>query len=204
MRNKQIQGLLIFSSFYFLIQLVSATHMLAQNTNGFATKGMFEFGGNISYTHTSFVLQGTEFPAQSSNTFSFLPYAGYFITDGFEVGINPLGIQSYWDSQDRVTTATFLVAPAYNWKIGGTIYPFLEGQIGYSREAFGGSLATLNPSNRDGFTWGGRGGLKVAVTEGCLLNLGFQYQQISLTPKGQSERSGSNVFMVSAGFTFWL
>jgi Outer membrane protein beta-barrel domain len=176
----------------------------AQSLNGFAAKGNVEFGGNVSYQHTSVITQGAEFPTQTNSMFSFFPYGGYFLADGFEIGLNPVSIQTYWDNQDKITNLTILLAPSYNFDTGGKVYPFVEVQLGYSQEVFGGSLAELNASKRDGFSWGGRAGIKLAITGNSLLNAGAQYQQISLTPSGDSQWSGSNTLMFSAGFTFWM
>jgi hypothetical protein len=114
-----------------------------------------------------------------------------------------LGIQKSWDSQIDFTTINILLAPAYNVKLRESIYYFFEAQAGYSTQIIGGSLAYLNP-RREGFSWGGRTGLKVIITGKSLLNVGLQYQEITLTPKNESERMGSNNFMFSLGFSIWL
>ena len=126
------------------------------------------------------------------------------MADGFEIGLNPLSIQTYWDNQDKITNLVILLAPSYNFDLGGRVYPFVEAQLGYSEEVFGGSLAELNPSKRDGFSWGGRAGIKFVITGNCLLNVAAQYQQITLTPSSDAQWSGSNIAMFSAGFTFWM
>jgi Outer membrane protein beta-barrel domain len=204
MKNKRFCASLIYICIYILTGIIVVSQAEAQGLNGFAKKGDVEFGGSVSYQHTTAISEGTEFPTQTNSIFSFFPYAGYFLTDGFEIGLNPLGIQTYWDSQDKITNLTVLLAPSYNFDIGGKVFPFVEAQLGYTQEVFGGSLAELNPSKRDGFSWGGRAGIKLAITGNSLLNVGAQYQQITLTPNGDSQWSGSNIVMISAGFTFWI
>jgi len=47
-------------------------------------------------------------------------------------------------------------------------------------------------------------GLKIAVTDKGLLNLGIQYTQITLDTSESTEKSGMDNFFVSAGFTIWI
>ena len=204
MKNKKFCGLLIYFCIHILTGIIAVSQAKAQGINAFAKKGDVEFGGSVSYQHNTVISEGTEFPTQTNSIFSFFPYAGYFLADGFEIGLNPLSVQTYWDSQDRITNLTVLLAPSYNFDTGGKVFPFVEAQFGYSREVFGGSLAELNTAKRDGFSWGGRAGIKFAISGNSLLNVGAQYQQITLTPSGDSQWSGSNIVMVSAGFTYWM
>ncbi len=189
---------------WLLAQFLFPARGSGQTTSKYLARGTIELGGIISYQHTSLITQGTEFPEQRYTVFSFLPYAGYFVTDNLEIGLNPLGVQTYSDSQDKITTYNILLAPSYNFDAGGSLYPFAEAQLGYSRELLGGSLAGLNVSKRDGFSWGGRAGVKWEAVRHCLVNAAVQYQEITLKPSGQSERSGSDIFLLSAGLTFWF
>lgn len=184
--------------------LICSGNARAQTARSYIERGTIELGGNISYQHASIIIQGAEFPEQKYTVFSFLPYAGYFVTDNLEIGFDPLGIQIYSDSQDKITTYTILIAPSYNFDAGGRLYPFVEAQLGYSREILGGSLAGLNVSKRDGFSWGGRAGVKWEAVRHCLVNAAVQYQEMTLKPSGQTERNGSDIFMLSVGLTFWF
>jgi Outer membrane protein beta-barrel domain len=204
MDNHKVRTSLIVTFIFTFTGVFFAQQAAAQSSYRFAGKGTVELGGSVSYQRSTVITQGTEFPSQTSSIFSFFPYAGYFLADGFEIGLNPLSVQTYWDSQDKITNLTILLAPSYNFDTGGKVFPFVEAQLGYSQEVFGGSLADLNPSKRDGFSWGGRAGIKFAISGNSLLNVGAQYQQITLTPSGDTQRSGSNILMFSAGFTFWM
>lgn len=182
---------------YFFI----STPGFAQTSKEFAAKGAVELGGSFSYQHTEIILQDTD--VYSYNTISFLPYIGYFIADNFEIGINPLGLQTSWNSQDQTTLVSIFICPSYNFKAADKIYPFAELQLGYTGQYVLHSLSALNTWYH-GFSWGGRTGVKFSVVEKCLLNMGLQYQNITLTPSGEKNRSGSNIIMFSAGITFWL
>lgn len=84
----------------------------------------------------------------------------------------------------------------YNFKTGGKAYPFIEALVGYTAITGGGDVS--------GLSWGGRMGLKIAVTDKGLLNLGIQYTQITLDTSESTEKSGMDNFFVSAGFTIWI
>jgi hypothetical protein len=201
MKNKRIRisSILIFASV-----IIFTPRMIAQDLKNFAAKGTIEFGGSIAYQSVSLLSQGKEY--QSYKVFSFLPYVGYFPVDNFEIGVNPLGFQSYWTSEDRTSAMTILLAPSYNFTTGSIFYPFIEGQVGYSREVISGATADLNPDRRkkDGVSYGLRIGVKAAIAGNSLLNVGLQYQYINLTPAGDADWSGSAILMLSAGFTFYL
>ena len=168
----------------------------AQESSRFATKGTTELGGNISFLSSTPVYDGNT--GTATTMFSLSPFIGYFVSDGFEIGMDPLGISLIGSSgQNTLTQITILAAPSYNFKTRGNGYPFIEGLFGYTSLSYG-------SSSNSGFSWGGRGGVKFAVTDKGLLNLAMQYMQIALTPSGVSNRSGSNQLSISAGFTIWL
>jgi hypothetical protein len=141
----------------------------AQQSRTFAEKGDVELGGSFSYRHDSDIFQGKE--SDTWNFLSFLPYAGYFITDDFEIGVNPLGIMSGWNSQFTTTYYQDFIAPAFNFKIEGNIYPFVELQLGYMVQKVSDNYSpTLS-----GLCWGVRSGVKLQFTGQGLRNLGIQY-----------------------------
>lgn len=197
---KHLRLVLVIISF-LIITLDSTQYLHAQVENDFASAGTFEIGGNITYQDNTTIIKGETFT--SYNYFSFSPYIGYFIVDNFELGLNPLGIQKSWNSQDGFTTINVLFAPAYNMNIGESAFYFMEAQAGYTTQIITGTYASLNPRKK-GFSWGGRTGIKIIISGKSLLNVGLQYQEITLTPKNEPKRSGSDVFMFSLGFSIWL
>jgi hypothetical protein len=188
------QTLSHFTVFIIAIIMCIASMSIAQNGKKFATKGSTELGGSISFQSLSFVLNGNT--GDATTIFSVAPFIGYFIADGFELGLNPFGITSMSYSGSTSTQMTILAAPSYNFKTEGIVYPFIEALFGYTSQS--------NGSSRSGFSWGGRGGVKIVVTGKGLLNLGVQYLQITLNPSGANTRSGSNQLAISAGFTVWF
>lgn len=167
---------------------------IAQDGKKFAMKGSTELGGSISFQSITPVFNGTT--EDATTIFSVAPFVGYFIADGFEIGVNPLGLTTISFRGSSDTQLMIFAAPSYNFKTEGITYPFIEALLGYTSQS--------NGSSRSGFSWGGRGGVKLAVTDKGLLNLGVQYVQITLNPSGATNRSGYDQLAISAGFTVWF
>lgn len=185
----------ISSVFLLLVMFVLfASISNAQEMKKFALKGSTELGGSISFQSLTPVSNGNT--GDATTVFSLMPYIGYFVTDGFEIGLNPLGIASYSFSGNSTTQVMIFAAPSYNFKTEGIAYPFIEALLGYTSQSDG--------STRSGFSWGGRGGVKLAITNQGLLNLAIQYVQITMNPSGANNRYGQNQLSVSAGFTVWF
>ena len=183
-----------FTVFTLAMIVCIASVSFAQDGKKFATKGSTELGGSISFQSLTPVSNGNT--GTTTTIFSLAPFIGYFVTDGFEIGLNPLGITSIGFSGSSTTQIMILAAPSYNFKTEGIVYPFIEALLGYTSQS--------NGSSRSGFSWGGRGGIKLAVTDKGLLNLGIQYVRITLNPSGATNRYGSNQLAISAGFTVWF
>lgn len=167
----------------------------AQEDKKFGMKGTTELGGNIQFQSMTPVVNGSTH--ESMTVFSVAPFIGYFVADGFELGVNPLGITSISTAGGSVTEVMIMAAPSYNFKTEGNAHPFIEALVGYTTQSSGDNSAS-------GLSWGGRGGVKISVTDKGLLNLGIQYLQITTNPDGATTRYGSNQLTISAGFTIWI
>ena len=161
----------------------------------FTMKGSKEFGGNISYQRMTPVIAGST--AGGISIFSFTPYVGVFIHDGWELGVNPVEIITIKQSGNTTTQVLVFAAPSYNFIIGDKFFPFIEAQIGYSYK-------TNNEYSENGFSWGGRIGIKLALVKRGLLNLSLQYLRVTLNPDDVSDRNGFNQILASAGWTMWF
>jgi hypothetical protein len=167
---------------------------VAHQISGFARKGVVELGGGITFQSLTPIQNDRADDAIT--VFLMMPYIGYFVTDGFQIGMNPLGIGTL-DYQGESTTAVMvLLAPSYNFSTGSSAHPFVELLLGYT--------ALSNGTMRSGVSWGGRGGAKLEVSEGGLLNLAVQYLQITTNVSGATKRTGLDQVAVSAGFTVWF
>ena len=94
-----------------------------------------------------------------------------------------------------------LFAPSYNFHTATMVTPFVEGLAGLTSASLIHSGSTTSIS---GFTFGGRDGIKAALFEKGMLNIGIQFLRITLNPSGAGSRNGSNELSVSAGWTLWL
>ena len=167
----------------------------AQEPKRFASKGTIELGGTISFQSITPV--ANDKTGDATNIFSAMPFAGYFVFDGFEVGVNPVGVTVVNSGGTTITQLRMFIAPSYNFKTQSIAYPFVEGLAGLTSQTSGGSTIS-------GFSWGGRGGVKIALTEKGLLNIGAQYLVITANPKGVTKRNGTNELSVLAGWTVWF
>jgi hypothetical protein len=126
--------------------LLAVAEAPAQNASRFGTKGVFEVGGNISFQSAITVSDG-QTDDNAWDTFNRTLYFGYFITDGFELGINPLSWRTISYGGQSISDFSFLVAPSYNFRTEGIIFPFVEGLLGYGFAS--------NGNDRSGVIWGG-------------------------------------------------
>lgn len=179
----------------------------AQEAKKFASKGTFEFGGGLSFQSITRVSSlGTSDPTY---ILVVSPIAGYFLTDGFELGLRPLSVTfvSYPSGnitiKDRSiqTSYSAMLAPAYNFSTGGIMYPFIEGLFGYAWATF--QSPQFEDTGRQ-LSWGGRAGIKLSVAGNALLNFGLQYLQTSQNPGEYQSRVGSNEITFTVGFSVWL
>lgn len=155
----------------------------------FTKKGQTELIASISFASTTPVLGGTT--GESTSTFSLAPYVGYFVIDGFEVGLGA-GITSQ-SGNSGYTSYAFVVAPAYNFNTKSRFYPYVQGEVGYNSIKYSGS------SSLSGIVWGFEGGLKINVIGNGLLKFGLNYDQYTQKIDGIDGRSGNNVITAFGG-----
>ena len=162
----------------------------------FASQGVWELGGTMSFS-TTWDVNGGVASTNPLYSLDLNPAFGYFVIDGLEVGANPLGLSYVSQGSSSYTLLKLLGSVAYNFKTPARVYPYLEGLAGYS-------LLLVDGDDPGGFTWAGRGGVKVAIGSSALLNVGAEYLQATLNLPGQSSRNGYNRLAVTAGFAIWL
>ena len=165
----------------------------------FGSPGTVELGGSTTFTASQPVLAGKT--ANWVYDFSLLPYVGYFVIEGFELGINPAGVNVNSTGDTTAVQLRILFAPAYNFHTATMVTPFVEGLAGITSASLIRSGSTTSIS---GFTFGGRVGIKAALIERGMLTIGIQFLRITLNPSGAGSRNGSNELSVSAGWTVWL
>jgi hypothetical protein len=177
-----------------LITIVSSGN--AQDRQ-FATKGITEISGTVSYSSLTSVFNGETGDAIS--IFTLAPQVGYFVTDGFELGLGTgvsllpgFSVISPEDGESTNLLQLFM-APSYNIKTNDAkLYPFIEAQLGYT------SISSGDQTD-SGFSYGGRAGLKIVAVEHFLVNLSVQYLLITLNESGETERDGFNYLTFGIG-----
>lgn len=136
---------------------------------GFANQGDFELGGSITYGNSSA-------DNVSLSQISIIPTFAYFVADGLALGISPLNLTYISLGNNNYTVMNVNVIAAYNFNTNGTIYPYIEPQIGYGIY----DRASYNIVNRvSGINYGGRLGMKVLIDKNALLNIGLNYNTSS-------------------------
>ena len=200
--SRSVQSAPILLAALMFMAAVSSPGALGQQQQvrkSFGAAGTLELGGSMTFTGSQPVAAGT-----SGNwvyEFSLLPYAGYFVIEGLELGIDPAGVSVRSSGDTTAVQLRILLAPAYNFHTATIVTPFVEGLAGITSA----SLVRLGSTTSvSGFTFGGRAGIKAAVTERGMLNIGIQFLRITLNPSGGGSRNGSNELSVSAGWTIWL
>ncbi len=171
--------------------------MNAQAGEKFGMKKQIEVGGSIAFSSTTPVQAGQT--GDATTDFAIEPYVGYFIIDGFELGLIPMiDIQSPPGGGSSTTLMNIFLAPAWTFQLQNSmVTPFIEALVGFTSQSSGGNSAS-------GFSWGGRAGAKFMVTGNGLLNFDVRYLMLTANPSGSSERNGQNLLQVGLGFTVFF
>ena len=182
-----------------LLSFASSAAFPQEPPRHFATKGVVELGGSIAFQASRPVVNGTT--GDPVFLLSAAPYAGYFVLDEFELGVNPVGVAWSKDGDNTVTDIRVFAAPSYNIRTGSVVYPFVEGLAGLTVRISGTEGSSTTTS---GFSWGGRGGIKIGLPGRSLVVIGAQYLVITLNPSGAANRFGTDELSVLAGLTVWF
>jgi hypothetical protein len=189
--------------FFYLLTITLIVGSVSLSAQDFAKKGIWEFGGTVGFNSTTFVFDG-ESGDDALTTFWFNPYLGYFIINGFEIGLIPsFSTSSFGDVSS--TDFGILFAPAWNFDLHNCWYPFIEGRIGYNTSSYDdGDSETEDPSS-SGLQWGVRGGVKAQVGRNALVNFGIFYEQVTMDPEDTPyDRIGYNQFGIEAGVSIFI
>ncbi|TLY31474.1 MAG: hypothetical protein E6K56_04840 [Ignavibacteria bacterium] len=165
--------------------------LFAQEIQRFGMKGTREIGGSIAFQSWTPVYNGQT--GTGFSTLNVAPFIGWFLSDGFELGFNPLGFTANWSGGSSAAAASITAAPSYNFVSDAKSTPFIEGLLGVVLPTSGGS----------GYSYGGRVGTKTEIAGNTLLNIAAEYLITGSSSNG-SGRYGSNIFMVSASLTAWF
>jgi hypothetical protein len=130
-----------------------------------------------------------------------MPYGNYYITDGFSLGLSPgidmLKFTYSGKSYSEKLYAIFFV-PGYAFTTHGSLFPFIEGMVGYT------AVSGDGLTDASGISFGGKGGVKLLVGSNGVITAGLSYMLFNLSPKGADKRSGFNDLAVSFGYSVLL
>jgi hypothetical protein len=186
------------------VAVIMSTQVASPQTQEYATKGVLELGGTASFSSIADVSSGKT--GDATTLFTFGPRIAGFVADGFQIGFSPgisflptSGVTVLSPPRGESTTLLQLFAfPAYVVRTAGQkYYPFVEVPVGYTRMSSGNNA-------QSGFSWGVRGGVKVAPAGNFLLTVFGEYYQITLNRDGAGERSGFNLFTFGIGVGAYL
>jgi hypothetical protein len=184
--------------------LIMSTQVAFPQTKEYATNGVLELGGTVSFSSIADVSNGRT--GDATTLFTLGPRIAGFVADGFQIGFSPgisflptSGLTVMSRPRGESTTLLQLFAfPAYVVRTAGQkYYPFIELPVGYTRISSGNS-------SQSGLSWGLRGGIKVTPAGNFLLTVFGEYYQITLNPEGAKERSGFNLFTFGIGVGAFL
>lgn len=139
---------LIFISL-LLLTVISVSDLSSQANNNFAGKKNWEIGGSFGI---------------SKNYKEFALYGGYFISDGFELGVIP-AVEFLKDDNKSMTTYAIYVAPSFHITTESTIFPYFQPAIGYYNISYGGRAES------SGLTMDLEGGVKANILGNSMLKL---------------------------------
>ena len=163
----------------------------------FGTRGVTEIAGGVSFSSITSVASGKT--GDATTILSLAPQLGYFVVDGFELGITTgmtllPGVSVLTPERgDGTTIVQLFFSPSYNYHAEGSkVCPFIEPQIGYTSMSSG-------SSSQSGFSYGVRAGIKVIAVEHFLVSLSGQYVALTFNESGATERSGFNYLAFGVG-----
>ena len=176
-----------------LLSFVSASNVHAQ----YATKGVIELGGAVSFSSTTAVSNGNT-ASQSSTLFQFTPYGNYYITDGFSIGLSPgIDIVKFAGVSESMKGYAIFLVPGYTFTTKSNLFPFIEGMVGYTALSSG-------STDLSGISFGGKGGVKMVVGNNGIITVGLNYILFNLSPSGADKRSGYNNIAFSFGYSIFI
>ena len=194
MKTQNFSSAILILIAFSVLAIISSAN--AQNRQ-FATKGVAELSGAVSYSNFTIVSHGETGDAIS--IFTIAPQVGYFVIDGLELGLGT-GVSllpgfSIISPENGESTSLLQIffAPSYNIQTESkNLYPFVEGQLGFTSMSSG-------DQTDSGFSYGGRAGIKVLAAEHFIISFSAQYLLITLNESGTAERNGFNYLNVGVG-----
>ena len=129
-----------------LLTVITVSDISSQTNYNFAQKNTWAIGGSFSI---------------SKNYKEFATYGGYYITDGFELGVIP-AVEFLKDKDNSITAYAIYAAPSFNFNTESNVYPYIQPEIGYYN---------ISGPEYSGLTLGIEGGVKANIFGDGMLKL---------------------------------
>ncbi len=163
----------------------------------FSMPGTFELGGSGSFSSVLPVSDGAT--GRASYSIGIFPTAGYFVAEGVELMVDPLAVTYSWSQDRKELTMMPMAGAAYNFRAHPRAFPYVEGLAGFAYSRVQAPVVT-----RTGFTWAARVGVKALMTSTAIVNVGIQYQQVTLNLSSETKRNGYDQIALTVGISVWL
>lgn len=184
-----------------LLLLTTACSIHAQ----YATRGVVDLGGAISFSSSTAVANG-ESADNSTSLFQFTPSVNYFIMDGFSLGLTPgITVLKIAGASESIKNYSIFFTPAYTFTTKSSVFPYVQGMIGYTAlQTDASPVGGGGKLDLTGLSFGGKGGVKIAVGNSGLVNIGVSYIMYTLNAEGADKRSGFNSLAVGVGYSVYF
>lgn len=176
-------------------------------------QGKFFIGGNSNLNFTSvnnkWKNDGGDGDLGSTTKFEFAPQVGYFVADGFAVGIQmPISTQTDKDEDDdKFKTNSFAFMPFARYYFGdNNVKPYLHGGLGLGSIKME-DVADSDETKLKTFVYGISGGVAIFLNDNIALDLGLGYQSTTLRPSEDMDGDPRNIssgVAFNVGFSFCL
>lgn len=195
------------------LQLLLCTMLLSAPAlagERFGLRGHVELGGSIDFTNISF-----SDSSKSTGIFSISPYVGFFAMNQLEIGLRPIVTIVSPPTGNSTTDLAIFLAPSWNISTRTSVVtPYVEGLLGFSSADV--TVVTVNPNpppgvpatsitseTVSGLAYGGRGGIKVQISDYGLLNFGIQFISLDRKTSKAPKSIRENRLSVSLGFSIF-
>jgi outer membrane protein len=182
---------------------------------GQTEKGRVLLGGSskLDFTTTSskIKMDGNNADEGKSTKFEFSPQIGYFLSNGFAMGVElPIISSTQTDDDDKYTSTSLAFAPFARYYFGaGNVKPYLHGSVGFGsvNVKYKPSMGTSSETSGSLFIYQMGGGIGVFLNERLSLDFGIGYSSATMKPKEDNNvnyRSVTSGIGVEIGFIILL
>ena len=111
----------------------------SSHAQDFVKRGTTEMGGSALFAYQNATREGNHSQSGHAMTLLLDLYAGFMITDGFELGFMPAFI---FQDVENISGTIFnlFLAPSFNMNPKGTVHPFVEILLGFNAASSGNGL----------------------------------------------------------------